>query len=111
MAEPGTITDEGVARLRERIGVPEPHPQPPHYLRPGTDAFRHDFPFQTMLSGVVLPVLGLTLFPTASTVPDGPVARPYTPLWAPCSGDETDFHTEPFHRSRRLADGLAPSPT
>ena len=41
MAEPGTITDEGVARLRERIGVPEPHPQPPHYLRPGTDAFRH----------------------------------------------------------------------
>jgi len=41
MAEPGTITDEGVARLRNRIGVPEPHPQPPHYLRPGTDAFRH----------------------------------------------------------------------
>jgi len=41
MAEPGTITDEGVARLRSRIGVPEPHPQPPHYLHPGTDAFRH----------------------------------------------------------------------
>ncbi len=37
----GTITDEGIARLRARIGVPEPHPQPPHYLRPGTDAFRH----------------------------------------------------------------------
>jgi len=34
------ITDEGVARLRERIGVPEPHPQPPHYLRPNEDAFR-----------------------------------------------------------------------
>jgi hypothetical protein len=41
MAEPGTITDEGVARLRARIGVPEPHPQPPHYLRPDADAFRH----------------------------------------------------------------------
>jgi acyl dehydratase len=41
VTEPGTITDEGVARLRERIGVAEPHPQPPHYLRPGTDAFRH----------------------------------------------------------------------
>ncbi len=41
MAEPGTITDEGVARLRARIGVPEPHPLPPHYFRPGTDAFRH----------------------------------------------------------------------
>jgi len=41
MAEPGTISDEGVARLRARIGVAEPHPQPPHYLCPGTDAFRH----------------------------------------------------------------------
>ncbi|HET6965765.1 MAG TPA: hypothetical protein VFH58_13405, partial [Acidimicrobiales bacterium] len=40
MAE-GTITDEGIARLRRRIGVPEPHPVPPHYLRPGLDAFRH----------------------------------------------------------------------
>ena len=41
MAEPGTITDEGVARLQARVGIPEPHPQPPHYLRPNTDAFRH----------------------------------------------------------------------
>ncbi len=40
-SEPGTITDEGVARLRARVGVAEPHPQPAHYLRPGTDAFRH----------------------------------------------------------------------
>ena len=37
----GTITDEGVDRLRRRIGVPEPHPQPPHYTGPTTDAFRH----------------------------------------------------------------------
>ena len=35
------ITDEGVARLRARIGIPEPHPQPPHYERPNEDAFRH----------------------------------------------------------------------
>jgi len=35
------ITDEAVARLRARVGIPEPHPQPPHYLRPGLDAFRH----------------------------------------------------------------------
>jgi acyl dehydratase len=41
MAETGVITDEAVARLRARIGIPEVHPQPPHYLRPGTDAFRH----------------------------------------------------------------------
>ena len=40
-AESGVITDEGIARLRARIGVPEPHPLSPHYLRPGTDAFRH----------------------------------------------------------------------
>jgi acyl dehydratase len=39
--ETGTITDEGVARLRARIGVPEPHPQPPHHRAPGVDAFRH----------------------------------------------------------------------
>jgi len=37
----GRITDEAVERLRARIGVPEPHPQPPHYLRPDLDAFRH----------------------------------------------------------------------
>jgi hypothetical protein len=37
----GTITDEAIDRLRARIGVPEPHPMPPRYLRPGLDAFRH----------------------------------------------------------------------
>jgi acyl dehydratase len=37
----GVITDEGIARLRARIGVPEPHPVPPHYLRPDLDSFRH----------------------------------------------------------------------
>jgi len=41
MSETGRITDEGVARLRARIGIPEPHPMPPHYRRPGTDAFRN----------------------------------------------------------------------
>ena len=35
------ITDAGVERLRSRIGLPEAHPQPPHYLRPNEDAFRH----------------------------------------------------------------------
>jgi acyl dehydratase len=35
------ITDEGVAQLRRRIGVAQPHPQPPHYLAPNEDAFRH----------------------------------------------------------------------
>jgi hypothetical protein len=37
----GEITDEGVARLRARIGVAEPHPQPPNYARPNVDAFRN----------------------------------------------------------------------
>ena len=41
MATVGSITDEGIARLRARIGIPEPHPCPPHYLRPDTDTFRH----------------------------------------------------------------------
>ena len=35
------ITDAGVDKLRARIGIPEPHPQPPHYERPDEDAFRH----------------------------------------------------------------------
>ena len=35
------ITDEGVERLRARIGVAEPHPLPPHYRRPNIDAFRN----------------------------------------------------------------------
>ena len=35
------ITDAGVERLRARIGIAEPHPCPPHFLRPGGDAFRH----------------------------------------------------------------------
>lgn len=34
------ITDEAVAQLRQRIGIPQPHPVPPHYLSPGTDTFR-----------------------------------------------------------------------
>ncbi len=41
MTDDGRITDEAISRLRARIGVPEPHPQPPHYLRPGQDAFRN----------------------------------------------------------------------
>lgn len=36
----GQITDEGLARLRARIGVAVPHTQPPHYRRPNEDTFR-----------------------------------------------------------------------
>lgn len=41
MAESPRITQEGLTRLRRRIGIPEPNPVGPHYLRPGLDAFRH----------------------------------------------------------------------
>jgi acyl dehydratase len=37
----GSITDDGIARLRARIGVPEPHPVAPRYASPGADAFRN----------------------------------------------------------------------
>jgi acyl dehydratase len=40
VGEHGRITEEGVTRLRARIGIPEPHPVPPRFLRPNTDAFR-----------------------------------------------------------------------
>src|SRR5262245_35473143 len=35
------ITDEGVARLRARIGVPEPHPMLPFYTLPTSDTCRY----------------------------------------------------------------------
>jgi acyl dehydratase len=35
------ITDEAVARLRARVNVAEPWPQPPHYRVITTDTFRH----------------------------------------------------------------------
>jgi acyl dehydratase len=41
VSRPGPITDDAVAALRARIGVAQPHPQPPHYRRPNEDAFRH----------------------------------------------------------------------
>jgi acyl dehydratase len=37
----GRITDEAIGRLRARIGVAEPHPQPPHHRVITTDVFRH----------------------------------------------------------------------
>jgi acyl dehydratase len=38
----GAITEAGVARLRARIGIAEPHTVAvPRYVRPGIDAFRH----------------------------------------------------------------------
>src|SRR3954453_10144656 len=41
MAEGGHITDEGIARLRARVGVPEPHPLPPYYTLATIDTFRN----------------------------------------------------------------------
>ena len=66
------ITDAGVERLRARIGIAEPHPQPPHYRCPGPDAFRHvanaygddnplycdpDYAAKTRWEGVIAPPL------------------------------------------------------
>jgi hypothetical protein len=36
----GQISDEAVARLRKRVGVPVRNSAPPHYREPGLDAFR-----------------------------------------------------------------------
>jgi acyl dehydratase len=41
LADSGRITDEGVARLRARIGIAEPHPMPPFYTLPTYDTFRN----------------------------------------------------------------------
>jgi acyl dehydratase len=37
---PGQITDEAIDALRRRVGIPQPHPVPPHYACPNVDAFR-----------------------------------------------------------------------
>ena len=37
----GQITDEAIAKLRQRIGVPKPLPQPPHFRCPNEDIFRN----------------------------------------------------------------------
>ena len=37
---PAVITDGGIDRLRRRINVPEPWPQPPHHRSISTDTFR-----------------------------------------------------------------------
>src|SRR4051794_27382592 len=70
MAESGQITDEGIARLRARIGVPEPHPLPPYYTLPTVDTFRNvavaygddnplwcdpDYGLKTRWDGVIAP--------------------------------------------------------
>ena len=39
--QPAVITDDGLDRLRSRINVPEPWPQPPHHRSISTDTFRH----------------------------------------------------------------------
>ncbi len=39
--ETPAITDAAVARLRARIGIPEPHPMAPQYLEPNLDTFRN----------------------------------------------------------------------
>ncbi len=41
MVEQTAITDERIARLRARIGIAHPHPLPPWYRSPNSDAFRH----------------------------------------------------------------------
>jgi acyl dehydratase len=41
MSDAGRITEEGLSRLRARVGVAVPHPMPPHYSLPTTDTFRH----------------------------------------------------------------------
>ena len=41
MSDAGRITEDGLSRLRARVGVAVPHPMPPHYSLPTTDTFRH----------------------------------------------------------------------
>ena len=66
----GRITEEGIVRLRARVGVPEPHPLPPHYTLPTIDTFRNvavaygddnplwcdpDYGLKTRWDGVIAP--------------------------------------------------------
>ena len=69
---PDAITDDGVARLRQRIGIARPHTNPPHYLT------------QTRTLSATSPTRMVTTTPSGATRPtalgpDGPVrSRPLT---------------------------------
>ncbi len=65
------ITDEAIARLRARVGVPEPWTRRPHYYRPNTDAFR----IVAEAYGDDNPLYGDPDYATAS-VWGGPIAPP-----------------------------------
>ncbi|MCA9510828.1 MAG: hypothetical protein R3E88_15190 [Myxococcota bacterium] len=99
-AEP-RITDEGVARLRARIGIAEPHPQPPHYLRPNEDAFRH-----------VAEAIGddnpLWCDPgyAAGTRWGGPIAPPALVGGDTLVGEDEVAHVAPEHRDLMRGDPL-----
>ena len=97
----GEITDEGVARLRARIGIPEPHPMPPHYLEPGTDAFR-----------IVAEAYGddnpLWCDPAygRSTRWDGPIAPPVLVGGDTLVGEDEVDHVAPEHADLMKGDPL-----
>jgi acyl dehydratase len=65
------ITDEALARLRARIGIAQPHPQPPWYRSPNIDAFRH----VAEATGDDNPLWCDPAY-AAGTVWDGPIASP-----------------------------------
>ncbi len=97
----GTITDEGVARLRQRIGIPEPHPVPPHYTRPGPDAFRH----VSIAYGDDNPLWCDPEYGT-HTVWAGPIASPVLVGGDSLIGDDEVTEVSPEHKELLRGDPL-----
>lgn len=101
MADAGQITDEGVARLRARIGIAEPHPQPPHYLEPNLDAFRH----VAMAYGDDNPLYTDPAY-AAGTRWEGLIATPVLVGGDTLIGEDEVSEVDPAHRDLMKGDPL-----
>jgi acyl dehydratase len=101
MGSEGLISDEAVARLRARIGIPEPHPVPPHYLQPNVDAFRH----VAHAYGDDNPLWCDPAY-AAGTVWNGPIAPPPLVGGDSLIGEDEVTEVDPAHRDLMRGDPL-----
>jgi hypothetical protein len=97
----GTITEEGIARLRARIGIPEPHPVPPQYERPGLDAFR----LTSIAYGDDNPLWCDSGYGN-STVWGSPIASPVLVGGDSLIGDDEVIEVSPEHKDLMRGDPL-----
>ena len=97
----GAITDEGIERLRARIGVPEPHPVPPHYSSPtSTPSATSPWPTATTTRSGANPTTA------ATTRWEGAIAPPPLVGGDTLIGEDEVTEVAPEHRDLMKGDPL-----